>query len=144
MSNCLCDRIFQDSTLFEVRPGHAIMDPASCRVIYIDDRFPAEKWLTRDTMSSSTTNNRVRHALSLDLAELPLDLQANVNAILGVFNQGENSIGRSRRRRLTCIFSVRVQLGKVIFCEASRDTRSCHAGLHANTRSLRCRLRLQA
>lgn len=65
------------------------MDPASCRVIYIDDRFPAEKWLTRDTVSSPTTNNRINQALALDLAELPLDLQANVNAALAVFNQGK-------------------------------------------------------
>jgi len=67
------------------------MDPASCRVIYIDDRFPTEKWLNRDVMSSPTTNKRVNEALALDLAELPPDLQANVNAIMGVFNQGESA-----------------------------------------------------
>jgi hypothetical protein len=67
------------------------MDPASCRVIYIDDRFATEKWLTRDMASSPTTNNKITQASSLDLAELPLDLQANVKAILGVFNQGNNS-----------------------------------------------------
>jgi hypothetical protein len=64
------------------------MDPASCRVIYIDDRFPTEKWLNRDAVSSPTTNHRIASSLSLELAELPLDLQANVNAILGVFSQG--------------------------------------------------------
>jgi len=68
------------------------MDPASCRVIYIDDRFPAEKWLTRDMVPSSTTNNGINQALALDLAELSLDLQANVNAVLGVFNQGKNCL----------------------------------------------------
>lgn len=66
------------------------MDPASCRVIYIDDRFPAEKWLTRDVVSSPTTNNKAKEALALELAELPPELQANVNAVLGVFNQGNN------------------------------------------------------
>jgi hypothetical protein len=68
------------------------MDPASCRVIYIDDRFPAEKWLTRDAVSSPTTNKRIHQGLALDSAELPPDLQANVNATLGVFNQGKKSI----------------------------------------------------
>jgi hypothetical protein len=71
------------------------MEPASCRVIYIDDRFPTEKWLNRDVMSSPTTHKRVSEALALDLAELPPDLQANVNAILGVFNQGESAVRHS-------------------------------------------------
>jgi hypothetical protein len=71
------------------------MDPASCRVIYIDDRFPAEKWLNRDVLSSPTTNKRVNEALALDLADLPPDLQANVNAILCVFNQGESAVRHS-------------------------------------------------
>ena len=65
------------------------MEAASCRVIYIDDRFTTEKWLTRDTTSPTTgSNHRLNQGLSLDLAELPLDLQANINAILGVFSQG--------------------------------------------------------
>lgn len=65
------------------------MDPASCRVIYIDDRFPIEKWLTRDSATSTTTtNDRVNQALWMDLVELPPDLQANVNALVYVFNQG--------------------------------------------------------
>jgi hypothetical protein len=69
------------------------MDPASCRVIYIDDRFPAEKWLNRDMVASPTTNNQTQRILSLELAEPAWDLQANVNAILEVFSQGTNSLG---------------------------------------------------
>lgn len=41
-------------------------------------------------MSSPTTNNKAKEALALELAELPPELQANVNAVLGVFNQGNN------------------------------------------------------
>lgn len=74
------------------------MDPASCRVVYIDDRFPAEKWLTRDMLSSLTTNNKSNHALGPGFAELPVDLQANVSAILGVFNQGEFCLLRQASR----------------------------------------------
>lgn len=65
------------------------MEAASCRVIYIDDRFSTEKWLSRDAASPTSGNNRLNQSLSVDLAELPLDLQANVNAILGVFSQGK-------------------------------------------------------
>jgi hypothetical protein len=72
------------------------MDPASCRVIYIDDRFPAEKWLTRDLMASPTTKKRINDMLALDLEGLSLDLQANVTAVLGVFNQGMNPVTRSK------------------------------------------------
>ena len=72
------------------------MDPASCRVIYIDDRFPAEKWLTRDVVASPSGSNRIKEAPAFDLVDPPADLQANVNAILGVFNQGKNPISRPR------------------------------------------------
>lgn len=67
--------------------------PSACRVVYIDDRFHTEKWLSRDGLSASA-----QRKVSADLSELPPDLRANVNAILSVFIQGKNS----RCFRLDC------------------------------------------
>jgi len=58
---------------------------AACRVIYIDDRFPSERWLSRDGLSTPVTPQKRQ---SDDLHELPPELQANVSAILSFFHQG--------------------------------------------------------
>jgi hypothetical protein len=60
------------------------MDASACRVVYIDDRFNTERWLTREGLSTLTTPQKV----SGDLNGLPPDLQANVQAVLSVFSQG--------------------------------------------------------
>lgn len=61
------------------------MDASACRVVYIDDRFDAERWLTREGAATPTTPQR---KVSDDLNDLPPDLQANVQAVLSVFSQG--------------------------------------------------------
>lgn len=61
------------------------MDPSACRVIYIDERFNAERWISRDGLSSSTPQ---RSGFQGEFSDLPPDLQTNVNAFLSVFNQG--------------------------------------------------------
>lgn len=62
------------------------MDPAACRVIYIDDRFNTERWISRDGLGPVPRNQRKMS--TADFEDLPEDLQANVNAFLSVFNQG--------------------------------------------------------
>jgi hypothetical protein len=61
------------------------MDASACRVVYIDDRFNGERWLTREGLSTPTTPQR---KVPGDLNGLPPDLQANVQAVLSVFSQG--------------------------------------------------------
>ena len=63
------------------------MDPSACRVIYIDERFNTERWISRDGLSG--LSDRQRRSSTSDFHELPEDLQANVNAFLSVFNQGK-------------------------------------------------------
>jgi len=62
------------------------MDPSACRVIYIDERFNTERWISRDGIASST--DRLRTPSTSDFEALPSDLQVNVDAFLSVFNQG--------------------------------------------------------
>lgn len=62
------------------------MDPSACRVIYIDERFNTERWISRDGIGPASYDKR--KSSSADFDELPPDLQANVNAFLSVFNQG--------------------------------------------------------
>lgn len=62
------------------------MDPSACRVIYIDERFNTERWISRDGLSVSTPQ---RKGSQVEFSDLPPDLQTNVNAFLTVFNQGE-------------------------------------------------------
>ena len=70
------------------------MEPASCLVIYIDDRFTVEKWLSRDrlNLSSTLTDTKTSPEFSNQLDDIPEDLETNVNAILAVFNQGRLSV----------------------------------------------------
>ncbi|RMZ80977.1 hypothetical protein DV738_g2380, partial [Chaetothyriales sp. CBS 135597] len=63
----------------------ASMDPSACRVIYIDDRFNTEGWISRDGLAPSTPHRA--GSQQVVFSELPPDLQANVNAFLNVFNQ---------------------------------------------------------
>jgi hypothetical protein len=63
------------------------MDPSACRVIYIDDRFNTERWISREGLSAPPTPQRTN--AQANFGELPADLQANVNAFLTVFNQGK-------------------------------------------------------
>ena len=66
------------------------MDAAACRVIYIDDRFDTEKWLSREAPATPISPSKSHQT---DFNELPPDLRANVNAILSVFSQGmENRV----------------------------------------------------
>ncbi|OAP59555.1 hypothetical protein AYL99_06853 [Fonsecaea erecta] len=60
------------------------MDPSACRVIYIDERFNTERWISREGLSPSTP---ARAGSQVEFSDLPLDLQTNVNAFLTVFNQ---------------------------------------------------------
>ncbi|KAK6365416.1 3',5'-cyclic-nucleotide phosphodiesterase [Exophiala oligosperma] len=60
------------------------MDPAACKVIYIDERFNTERWISRDGLMPSTPQ---RVGSEVEFSDLPLDLQSNVNAFLTVFNQ---------------------------------------------------------
>ncbi|OAL34352.1 hypothetical protein AYO20_06405 [Fonsecaea nubica] len=60
------------------------MDPSACRVIYIDERFNTERWISREGLSPSTP---ARADSQVEFSDLPLDLQTNVNAFLTVFNQ---------------------------------------------------------
>jgi len=62
------------------------MDPSACRVIYIDERFNTERWISRDGVASST--DKLRTPSTTDFEALPPDLQVNVDAFLSVFNQG--------------------------------------------------------
>src|SRR5436190_23894469 len=61
------------------------MDASACRVVYIDDRFNTERWITREGFSTPVAPQR---KVSEDLNGLPPDLQANVHAVLSVFSQG--------------------------------------------------------
>ncbi|KAK5939929.1 3',5'-cyclic-nucleotide phosphodiesterase [Knufia obscura] len=61
------------------------MDPSACRVIYIDERFNTERWISRDGIGPAT--DRLRRSSTSDFELLPPDLQVNVNAFLSVFNQ---------------------------------------------------------
>jgi hypothetical protein len=87
------------------------MDPSACRVIYIDDRFNTERWISREGLSKPTSPQQPSQA---DFGELPMDLQANVNAFLSVFNQGEHlwrTLTRAICANLTMIqssFAIRV------------------------------------
>ncbi|KAK5465451.1 3',5'-cyclic-nucleotide phosphodiesterase [Exophiala xenobiotica] len=60
------------------------MDPAACRVIYIDERFNTDRWIHRDGLAPNTPQ---RVGSEVEFSELPVDLQSNVNAFLTVFNQ---------------------------------------------------------
>lgn len=71
------------------------MDPSACKVIYIDDRFNVERWITRDGLPTATSPKSGPQA---DFSDLPPDLQSNVNAFLSVFNQGEYSRQLTSRR----------------------------------------------
>ncbi|KAG9777916.1 HD-domain/PDEase-like protein, partial [Aureobasidium melanogenum] len=62
------------------------MDPAACRVIYIDERFNGETWISREGLAAESPRNQ-RRASQVDCTSLPPDLQSNVNAFLTVFNQ---------------------------------------------------------
>jgi hypothetical protein len=64
------------------------MDPSACRVIYIDERFNTERWISREGLTPATP----KPASAPDFSELPPDLQANINAFLSVFNQGKQAI----------------------------------------------------
>lgn len=66
------------------------MDPSACRVIYIDDRFNTERWISRDGINTTNYDKR-KSSSAADFDDLPSDLQANVNAFLSVFNQGEST-----------------------------------------------------
>ncbi len=108
------------------------MDASACRVVYIDDRFHTERWLSRDGLSTSASAQR---KLSADISELPPDLQANVNAILSVFSQGMSRQDCStnvamlgscpmRTAQLTRFRnSIRVQLWSFFLFEIIRITR---------------------
>lgn len=61
------------------------MDPGACRVIYIDERFNTERWISREGLSQGAPQ---RTSSQLEFSDLPYDLQTNVNAFLTVFNQG--------------------------------------------------------
>jgi hypothetical protein len=61
------------------------MDPSACRVIYIDERFNTERWISREGLSPTTP---ARAGSQVEFSDLPPDLQTNVNAFLTVFNQG--------------------------------------------------------
>ncbi|KIV89109.1 hypothetical protein, variant [Exophiala mesophila] len=60
------------------------MDPGACRVMYIDERFNTERWISREGLSPSTPQ---RKGSQVEFSDLPHDLQTNVNAFLSVFNQ---------------------------------------------------------
>ncbi|ETI28528.1 hypothetical protein G647_00978 [Cladophialophora carrionii CBS 160.54] len=60
------------------------MDPSACRVIYIDERFNTERWISREGLSPTTPS---RAGSQVEFSDLPPDLQTNVNAFLTVFNQ---------------------------------------------------------
>ncbi len=62
------------------------MDPAACKVIYIDERFNTERLISREGLSPDTPQ---RAGSQVGFSDLPVDLQANVNAFLTVFNQGK-------------------------------------------------------
>jgi hypothetical protein len=64
------------------------MDPSACRVIYIDERFNTERWISRDGLSPSTP---AKASSQVEFSDLPPDLQTNVNAFLTVFNQGKRA-----------------------------------------------------
>ena len=71
------------------------MDPSACRVIYIDDRFNTERWISREGLSASAPPTPQRTTAQANFGELPADLQANVNAFLTVFNQGKDGASAS-------------------------------------------------
>ena len=79
------------------------MDPSACRVIYIDERFNTERWISRQGLGSTHASEYRRKQSSPDFDELPTDLQANVNAFLSVFNQGRRLYFHMRRRILTIL-----------------------------------------
>ena len=64
------------------------MDPSACKVIYIDDRFNTNRWITREGHSTAPQSPIQKRESQANFEDLPRDLQANVNAFLTVFNQG--------------------------------------------------------
>ncbi|KIV80745.1 hypothetical protein PV11_08227 [Exophiala sideris] len=92
------------------------MDPAACRVIYIDERFNTDRWISRDGLSSPNTPQRT--GSEVEFSELPLDLQCNVNAFLTVFNQVYVcSSGRSFSTKLSELHDqVKVDCTPILAC----------------------------
>jgi hypothetical protein len=76
------------------------MDPAACRVIYIDDRFNTERWISRDGLATPATPQKT--SPDIEFSKLPQDLQANVNAFLTVFNQGMLRFTQSNAQFTDC------------------------------------------
>ncbi|EXJ85380.1 3',5'-cyclic-nucleotide phosphodiesterase [Capronia coronata CBS 617.96] len=60
------------------------MDPAACRVVYIDERFNTERWISREGLSPVSPRRR---GSEFEFLHLPADLQSNISAFLSVFNQ---------------------------------------------------------
>lgn len=75
------------------------MDANQCRVLYIDDRFPTEKWLSRNSIASGHESN-----VSTRGMVLPVELQTNIDAILQVFSQGKFGLLLCGKAHADCYF----------------------------------------
>lgn len=98
------------------------MDPAACRVIYIDDRFNTERWISRDGLTTPATPQKA--SPDLEFSKLPQDLQANVNAFLTVFNQGMPADSLIRATEILTSLSICLPFWPFFFHKALGAARS--------------------
>lgn len=61
----------------------AAMDANQCRVVYVDDRFIADRWVSRGSMSSTFSEP----TYSARGMAIPSELQPNVDALMQIFTQ---------------------------------------------------------
>ena len=64
----------------------AAMDANQCRVVYVDDRFTADRWVSRGSMSSTFSEP----TYSARGMAIPSELQPNVDALMQIFTQGKS------------------------------------------------------
>jgi hypothetical protein len=127
--------------LFDTRKrAAAIMDPSACRVVYIDERFNTERWISRDGLSPNTPT---RAGSQVEFTALPPDLQMNVNAFLTVFNQGKPPTIPHSIAQADNLHSVCLQFWPSILDQVVRTPRPSQTRLHPNHRLLRRWVRRQ-
>ena len=76
------------------------MDYASCYVIYVDKTARGDRLVKKDTTTSAAVSTHSTHSNAssyLDTAGETEEVQANLQAILAVFNEGKLQAVRQRK-----------------------------------------------
>ncbi len=74
------------------------MDYAACHVIYVDKSVRGDRFVKRDTTPSAATTTRSRTTSYFNIVDETDEVQANVQTILAVFNQGMSKRSSSTTR----------------------------------------------